>query len=394
MREVVITAGSRTPIGRFGGIFKDTDPSYLGSVAIRSSLERAGIDFSEVDEVIMGNVIQSSSMGYLARTSAIKAGLPVETPAITVNRACASGLEAINIAAYTIMSGDADVIIAGGVESMSTVPYFLPKARFGGLRYGDGVLIDGVKLGLSCPIYDYQMGVTAENIADTYEISRADQDKLAVNSHLRAVDAQENGYFNAQIEPVIIQSNSSDQIIHKLDEHPRADTDFSKLSALNPVFRETGSVTAGNSAGMNDAAAAVVVMSAEYAKTHSLVPKMRWVGRSVSGVDPQIMGTGPVPAVRKLLAKTSMSLGDIDLIELNEAFAAQALHVIRELNLDESITNVNGSGISLGHPLGATGAIMVIKLMYELERRDTQFGLATLCVGGGQGVATIFERLN
>ena len=252
MREVVITAGSRTPIGRFGGIFKDNDRSYLGSVAIRSSLERAGIDFSEVDEVIMGNVIQSSSMGYLARTSAIKAGLPVETPAITVNRACASGLEAINIAAYTIMSGDADVIIAGGVESMSTVPYFLPKARFGGLRYGDGVLIDGVKLGLSCPIYDYQMGVTAENIADTYEISRADQDNLAVNSHLRAVDAQENGYFNAQIEPVIIQSNSSDQIIHKLDEHPRADTDFSKLSALNPVFRETGSVTAGNSAGMND----------------------------------------------------------------------------------------------------------------------------------------------
>ena len=394
MKEVVIVAGSRTPVGRFGGIFKDTDPSHLGSVAIRASLERSGVDFNDVDEVIMGNVIQAGSMGYLARTSALKAGLPVETPAITVNRACASGLEAINIAAYTIMSGDAEVIVAGGIESMSTVPYLLPKVRFGGLRYGDGRLIDGVSLGLSCPIHDYQMGVTAENIADSYEISRNDQDCLAVTSHARAIDAQVRGYFDEQIEPVLTQTRSSEETLYKVDEHPRSDTDIARLSALKPVFKDSGTVTAGNSAGMNDAAAAVVVMSADYAKAHSIQPRMRWVARSVAGVDPQFMGTGPVPAVKKVLAKTSMELKDIDLVELNEAFAAQALYVIRELGLDESLTNVNGSGISLGHPLGATGAIMAIKLMYELERQDTQLGLATLCVGGGQGVATIFERIN
>ena len=392
MREVVIIAGARTPIGKFGGAFVEMEASELGAVAIRAAVERAGLTPEAVEQVIMGHVIQAGDSGYMARKAALGAGLPETTPAMTVNRACSSGLEAINLAAHAIMVGDADVIVAGGAESMSRVPHLLPNARFTGLRYGDATLIDALTLGLSCPIYDYHMGVTAENVAERYEVSRETQDRLALESHRRAVAAQEAGYFEAQIAPVEVTPARGPAHVVGRDEHPRADTSMERLAALAPAFRPGGTVTAGNAAGMNDAAAAVVVTSADWAQAHGLKPRMRWVGRAVAGVDPAYMGTGPVPATRRLLERTDASLADIDLIELNEAFAAQAAYVIRELDLDEAKTNVNGSGISLGHPLGATGAIMAVKLMDELERTDGQLGLATLCVGGGQGVATLFER--
>ena len=393
MRDVVIVAGARTPIGRFGGAFKDVDAADLGATAIRAAVERSGIEPCQVGEVIMGNVIQAANTGYVARTSALRAGLPDSVPAMTVNRACSSGLEAINMAAYAIMAGDADIIVAGGVESMSTVPYLAPGVRFDGLRYGDGRLVDALTVGLSCPIHDYHMGVTAENVAERYEVSREAQDALAVESHRRAVAAQMEGRFDTQIEAVSVPQRRGDPVIVSTDEHPRADTSVEKLASLKPAFKDGGTVTAGNAAGMNDAAAAVVVMSAERAAAEGIAPRMRWVGRAVAGVEPAYMGTGPVPATRKLLERTGVALADIDLIELNEAFASQAIYSARELGLDPERTNVNGSGISLGHPLGATGAIMAVKLMEELDRRGVRYGLATLCVGGGQGVASLFERV-
>ena len=393
-KEVVIVNGARTPVGRFGGSFKDMRASDLGAIAIKAALERSGVAPDDVDEVIMGNVLQAAETGYTARRAAIKAGLPDSVPAMTVNRACSSGSEAINLAVMSILTGESEVVVAGGLDSMSQVPYLMMGTRFEGPRMGDYTVTDGLVMGLSCPIYDYHMGVTAENVAERYEVSRHDQDELAVLSHKRAVAAQEAGYFDAQIAPVSVAQRRGDPIVVTRDEHPRADTSMDSLAKLRPVFKKDGSVTAGNSAGINDASAAVVVMSAERATAMGLKPRLRWVGRGVSGVDPSIMGIGPVPATRKVLKKTGMTLDDIDQIELNEAFAAQALYVIRELDMDIDKTNVNGSGISLGHPVGATGAIMTVKLMEELDRRDQQRGIVTMCVGGGQGVATIFERIN
>ena len=392
MRGVVIVSGARTPIGRFGGAFKDLSASDLGAAAIRAAVERAGIDPGAVDQVIMGNVLQAADSGYAARKAALAAGLPDSVPALAVNRACASGLEAVNIAAHAVIAGDAEIVVAGGTESMSGTPYLAHGIRFGGARYGNRELTDALQLGLSCPIYDYHMGVTAENVAERYAVSREEQDRLALQSHQRAVAAQASGAFDAQIEPVSVPQPRAEPIVVARDEHPRADTSLERLAALKPAFKQGGTVTAGNAAGMNDAAAALVVMSAERAEREGVAPRLRWVGRGVAGVDPAVMGIGPVPAARIALERTGLDLGLIDLVELNEAFAAQALYVIRELGLDEARTNVNGSGISLGHPLGATGAIMVVKLMDELERRGGRYGMATLCVGGGQGVASIFER--
>ncbi|MEX2599350.1 MAG: thiolase family protein [Dehalococcoidia bacterium] len=394
MREVVIVSGARTPIGRFGGALKDLQASDLGAVAIKAAVERAGIAPADVDEVIMGNVIQAAESGYVARRAMLKAGLPETTPAIAVNRACSSGLEAINLAVQSIMTGESEVVVAGGAEAMSQAPYLMQGKRFEGPRMGDFQMTDALTMGLSCPIHDYHMGVTAENVAERFEVSRADQDELAARSHQRAVAAQEAGYFEGQIAPVSVPQRKGDPIVVTKDEHPRPGTTTESLAKLSPAFKQGGSVTAGNSAGINDAAAALVVMSADRAKALGLTPRLRWIGRGVAGVEPAIMGTGPVPSTQKLLQKTGMALGDIDLIELNEAFASQAFYVIRELGMDIERTNVNGSGISLGHPVGATGAIMVIKLMEELARRDQQIGLATLCVGGGQGVSTLFERVN
>jgi acetyl-CoA C-acetyltransferase len=381
-------------VGRFGGAFKDVQASDLGATAIKAAVERSGIDPSDVDEVILGNVLQAAETGYAARRAMIKAGLPDTVPAMTVNRACSSGLEAINFAVMAIMTGQAEVIVAGGTESMSTAPYLARGIRFDGPRMGDFEMTDSVTMGLACPIYDYHMGVTAENVAERYEVGRNAQDELAVSSHARAIAAQENGFFDEQIVPFEVPQRRGDPVNVSTDEHPRPGTTIEGLSGLRPVFKKDGTVTAGNSAGINDAAAAVVVMSAERAAAEGITPRLKWVGRGVSGVDPSVMGIGPVPSTRKLLEKTGMTIKDIDQIELNEAFAAQAVYVIRELGLDPEKTNVNGSGISLGHPIGATGAIMTVKLMEEMTRRDQQMGLVTMCVGGGQGVSTIFERLN
>lgn len=394
MQEVVIVSGARTPVGRFGGAFKDVPASDLGAAAIRAAVERAGICPEDVDEVIMGNVLQADETGYVARRAMLKAGIPDSVPAMTVNRACSSGLEAINLAVQSIATGESEVVVAGGADSMSRVPYLMRGVRFEGPRMGDYAVTDGLTMGLNCPIYDYHMGVTAENVAERFEVSREAQDELAADSHQRAVRAQAKGRFDGQIVPVSVPQRRGDPVTASMDEHPRADTTAEGLSKLRPVFKEGGTVTAGNSAGVNDGAAAVVVMSRERAEAEGIEARLRWVGRGVSGVDPSVMGIGPVPSTRKVLEKTGMAVGDLDLIELNEAFAAQALHVIRELDIDWERTNVNGSGISLGHPVGATGAIMTVKLMEELTRSDGQYGLVTMCVGGGQGVSTIFERLN
>lgn len=394
MQDVVIVSGARTPVGRFGGAFKDLPASDLGAVAIKAAVERAGISPEDVDEVIMGNVLQADETGYTARRAMLKAGLPDHIPAMTVNRACSSGLEAINLAVQAIATGESEVVVAGGADSMSRVPYLMKGVRFEGPRMGDYSVTDGLTLGLTCPIYDYHMGVTAENVATRFEVSREAQDEMAVDSHQRAVHAQAEGYFDTQIAAVSVPQRRGDPVAVTQDEHPRADTTLEGLAKLRPVFKEGGTVTAGNSAGINDGAAAVVVMSRERAEAEGLTPRLRWVGRGVSGVDPSVMGIGPVPSTRKVLQKTGMAIADMDLVELNEAFAAQALYVIRELEMDWERTNVNGSGISLGHPVGATGAIMTVKLMEELTRTDGQFGLVTMCVGGGQGVSTIFERLN
>ena len=394
MKDVVIVNGARTPIGRFGGAFKDMRGSDLGAIAIAAALTRSGVAPEMVDEVIFGNVLQAAETGYMARRAMLAASIPATVPAMTVNRACSSGLESINLAVLSIMTGESEVVVAGGAESMSQSPYLMTGHRFDGPRLGDVTLTDSLVMGLTCPIYDYHMGVTAENVAERFDVSRASQDELAVMSHARAVAAQEAGYFDTQIAPVSVPQRRGDPVIVTRDEQPRPGTTVEGLAKLPTVFKRDGTVTAGNAAGVNDAAAAVVVMSAEKAKALGLTPRLRWVGRGVSGVDPSVMGIGPVPSTRKVLKKIGMTLIDIDQIELNEAFAAQALYVIRELGMDLERTNVNGSGISLGHAVGATGAIMVVKLMEELARRDQQRGLVTMCVGGSQGVSTIFERIN
>lgn len=394
MRNVVIVSGARTPVGRFGGAFKGFGASDLGALAIKAAMERTGIDPSQIEEVIMGNALQSDESGYAARRSSLKAGIPEDVPTIAVNRQCSSGLEAINLAAQAIRSEEAEMVVAGGTENMSMSPYLLRNVRWDGLRMGDGALQDSLIEGLNCPVNHYHMGVTAENVATKFEVSREDQDEMALASHQRAVKAFEEGRFKEQMIPVAVPQRRGDPVTVERDEQPRADTSLEGLASLRPAFKKDGTVTAGNSSGINDGAAAVVVMSEERAKALGLTPKLAWVSRSVAGVDPALMGTGPVPAVRKLMRKTGMTVADMDLVELNEAFAAQALYCIRELGLDREKTNVNGSGISTGHPVGATGAIMTVRLMEELALRDGELGLVTMCVGGGQGCATVFQRLN
>ena len=394
MQDAVIVSGARTPVGRFGGAFKDVSAPDLGAEAIKAALERAGIAPEQVEEVALGNALQAQEAGYAARLATLKAGIPQETPTIAVNRQCSSGLEAINIAAQLVRTGEVDIAVAGGIENMSQAPYMVDyRARFDGLRMGDATMRDGLIEGLGCPVNRYHMGVTAENVAERFEVSREDQDAMALMSHQRAVAAIQNGRFSEQITPVSVAQRRGDPVVVSQDEGPRADTTLDRLATLRPVFKPDGSVTAGNASSINDGAAAVVIMSAAKAAELGLKPKLRWHSRGVAGVEPAIMGTGPVPAVRKALGKAGMEIGDVDLIELNEAFAAQALYCIRELDMDMDRTNVNGSGISLGHPVGATGAIMTVKLMEEIALRDEEVGLVTMCVGGGQGVATIFERV-
>jgi acetyl-CoA C-acetyltransferase len=390
-REVVVLSGVRTAIGNFGGSLKDIPPSELAAKCVREAVRRSGAKPAEVGHVVFGNIIHTDAHDhYLARVAGVKGGLPVETPALTLNRLCGSGLQAILTAAHAIMLGDADVAVGGGAESMSRSPYASQAMRWGA-RMNDAKMVDMMVGALSDPFDDCHMGVTAENVAKKYGISRADQDALAAESHRRAGLAVDHGYFRAQVVPVEIQVKR-DKVPFEVDESPRPGTTAEKLSGLRPVFDKEGSVTAGNASSINDAAAAVVLMEREAAAKRGLEPMGRLVAYSYAGVDPKYMGIGPVPAVQKLLARTGLSVGDIDVFEVNEAFAAQALAVCRELALPMDRVNPNGSGISLGHPIGATGAILVVKALYELARTGGRRALVTMCIGGGQGIAAIFER--
>lgn len=390
MNDIVIVGAARTPIGKLGGTLKGVHPSDLGALVIKDALSRSGVSSQDVEEVIMGCVGQIAENAFIARMSAIKAGIPESASAVTVNRLCGSGLQAINSAAQSITLGDAEVIVAAGAENMNQYPYYLRNAREG-YRFGDGKLEDGLVTALTDPFNDYQMGVTAENLAEKFNISRERQDQFALDSQLKALKAIEDGRFEKEIVPVNIPQKRGGDIVFSDDEHPRQTT-LEKLASLRPAFKTNGSVTAGSASGINDGAAAVVMMTLEKAQKLNLTPLAYVRQHAVAGVPPSIMGIGPSPAIRKVIKKSKMSLEEIDLIELNEAFAAQALAVIDDLNLDMKKVNVNGGAIALGHPVGATGCIITVKLIHEMKKRGSKFGLASLCIGGGQGIATIFEN--
>ncbi len=391
-REVVVLSGVRTAIGGYGGSLKDSPPSELAALCVREAVSRAGIEPNEVGHVVFGNVIHTDAHDhYISRVAGVKGGLPVEVPALTLNRLCGSGLQAIVTAAQTILLGEADVAVAGGAENMSRSPYLVPAMRWGA-RMNDATMIDIMVGALSDPFDDCHMGVTAENVAQKWKISREDQDKLAVESHHRAAQAIDHGYFKAQILPVPVKVKGGTAPF-EIDETVRRDSSVEKLARLKPVFNPSGTVTAGNASSINDAAAAVVLMERGRAEKRGLQPIGRLVGWSVAGVEPKHMGIGPVPAVQQLLKKTGFGLKDIDVFEVNEAFAAQALAVARCLELPPERTNPNGSGISLGHPIGATGCILTIKALYELKRIGGKRALVTMCIGGGQGIAAIFETM-
>ena len=391
-REVVVLSGVRTPVGNYGGSLKDFSPATLGAMVIQEAVGRAGVAPDDVGHVVFGHVIPTEKHDvYLARVAAVNAGLPVKVPAVTVNRLCGSGLQAIVDAAQTIMLGDAECTVAGGSESMSRGAYLAENHRWG-QRMGSSELIDTVTGGLTDPFDDYPMGVTAENVAEKWGISREEQDALAVESHRRAAQAAASGYFKEQILPVEVKSRKGTTVVDH-DEHIRTDADLESMAKLRPVFKKDGTVTAGNSSSMNDAASAVVLMDRAVAEDRGLSPMARLVGYSYAGVEPKYMGIGPVPAVKSLLERTGLTVDDLDVIELNEAFAAQAIAVVRDLGLSEDKTNPNGSGISIGHPISATGSILTVKALYELERTSGRYALVTMCIGGGQGIAAIFERL-
>lgn len=391
MEDVVLASGVRTAIGTFNGSLANTPASEIGSTVIGEAVGRAGLEPGDVDQVVMGIVGQVAEDAYLSRVSAIRAGLPVEIPAVNVNRLCGSGLEAINTAARYVETGDAEVVVAGGAENMTRLPFYLRKAR-SGYRLGHDEIEDGIIKLLSDPFEDHHMGITAEKLAEEYEITRAAQDEFAAESQRRAIHAIEEGRFREQIVPVTVRERREERVFDT-DEFPRASTP-DQLAKLRPAFKKDGMVTPGNASGINDGAAATVVMSAAKADALGVKPRLRLVARAEAGVDPSIMGAGPIPAVRKVLEKADMTLEQMDVIELNEAFASVACACSNELSLDPEKTNPNGGAIALGHPVGATGAILTVKLMHELERTGGRYGLVSLCIGGGQGIATIFERLD
>jgi acetyl-CoA C-acetyltransferase len=391
-REVVVLSGVRTAIGRYGGSLKDHPPTVLAAAVVREAVQRAGIEPGQVGHVVFGNVIHTDPHDhYMARWAAIKGGLPVEVPAFTLNRLCGSGMQAIVSAAQIIKLGEAEAAVAGGAESMSRGQYWLPGMRWG-QRMNDAKVIDAVVGALNDPFDDCHMGITAENVAKKWGISREAQDELAVESHRRAAQAIKEGRFKEQILPIEIKAKGG-TALYDTDEHVRYDATLESLAKLKPVFDPNGTVTAGNASGMNDAAAAVVLMERSAAERQGLKPRARLVAYGYSGVDPKYMGIGPVPAVRNALERAGLQLSEMDVIELNEAFAAQALAVIRLAGLDIERVNIDGGAIALGHPLGATGAKLTATLMRQLERRRARYGMVTMCVGGGQGAAGIFERL-
>ncbi|MFT0169355.1 beta-ketothiolase BktB [Paraburkholderia mimosarum] len=392
-REVVVASGVRTAIGDFGGSLKDFSPTDLGARVVREVLSRANVEGEAVGHVVFGNVVHTEPKDmYLARVAAINGGVAQHAPALTVNRLCGSGLQAIVSAAQTILLGDADIAIGGGAENMSRAPYSMPAARFG-QRMGDSQLVDMMIGALHDPFQAIHMGVTAENVAKKFGITREAQDALALESHRRAERALAEGRFKDQILPISSKSKKG-EVIFDADEHVRHGATLEDFSKLKPVFaKENGTVTAGNASGINDAAAAVLLMSADAARARGVKPLARLVSYAHAGVDPAYMGIGPVPATQKALERAGLKVGDLDVIEANEAFAAQACAVSQELGLDPAKVNPNGSGISLGHPIGATGSLITVKALYELHRIGGRYALVTMCIGGGQGIAAIFERI-
>ncbi|MBL8534799.1 MAG: acetyl-CoA C-acyltransferase family protein [Betaproteobacteria bacterium] len=390
-REVVVVSGVRTAIGDFGGALKDLSPTELGARVTREAISRAGIEAAEIGHVVFGNVIQTEPKDmYLSRVCAMNGGIPQETPAMTLNRLCGSGLQAIVSAAQSIMLGDADIALAGGAESMSRSNYVMPAARWG-QRMGDEPLIDWMTGALSDPFDKEHMGVTAERIAERWSLSRELQDEYALESHRRAAAAIAAGHFKSQILPVELKGKKG-TVIFDTDEHVRPDVQLGDMTKLRAVFQKDGTVTAGNASGLNDAAAAVVLMERGIAEKKGLKPLARLVAYGHAGVDPKIMGIGPVPAVSNAMRKAGLTVAQMDVIESNEAFAAQACAVARDLGFDSRKTNPNGGAIALGHPIGATGCIITLKALYELQRTGGRYGLVTMCIGGGQGIAAIFER--
>ncbi len=391
MSDIVILSGARTAIGTFGGSLAQTPPIELGTVAAKAAIEWAGIEPDRIGSTVFGHIINTEPRDmYLSRVVAMQAGVPQETPAMNVNRLCGSGVQAIVSAVQGLMLGDADFALAGGAENMTRSPYILPDARWGA-KMGDVRALDMMLGALNCPFGTGHMGVTAENVAARYGLTRDYQDAFALESQKRAAAAIEAGHFDSQIVPVEV-TVKRDTVAFARDEHPKA-TDAAGLAKLRPAFQKDGTVTAGNASGINDGAAALVLARADAAEAAGLTPKFRVVGYAHAGVDPTVMGLGPIPAVRNLLKRTGLNIADFDVIESNEAFASQALAVSKELDLDPAKVNPNGGAIALGHPVGASGAIITVKAMYELERTGKRLGLVTMCIGGGQGIALAIERL-
>jgi acetyl-CoA C-acetyltransferase len=389
--EVVIVSAVRTALGNFNGSLKNVSAPELGAVVIKGALEQAGLKPEQVDEVILGNVLQAGLGQNPARQAAIGAGIPESVSSLTINKVCGSGLKAVHLATQAILAGDAEIVVAGGMENMSQAPYLIKNAREG-FKMGDQKIIDTLTSdGLTCVFNQYHMGLTAENLADKYSITREEQDQFSAQSQEKAVNAIEAGKFKDEIIPVVIPQRKGDPIVFDTDEYPKKGTTAEKLAGLRPAFKKDGSVTAGNASGINDGAAVLVVMSRKKADELGIKPLVVIKGNASAGVDPSIMGIGPVPAVKKVLEKTSISMEELELIEANEAFAAQSLAVDRELHFNKEILNVNGGAIALGHPIGASGARILVTLIHEMKRRSAKKGLATLCIGGGQGVATIVE---
>lgn len=390
--DVVILSGVRTAIGSFGGALKDTPPAELGKICITAAVERAGVSPADIGHVVMGQVIPTGPQdAFLARVAAVRAGIPIGTPAFTLNRLCGSGIQSIVSAAQMLALGECDLAVAGGAENMSQTPHFVTALRFG-KRMGSAEIVDGLTGVLTDPFEPIHMGETAENVAERNAITREAQDALAAEGHRRAIRAIAEGRFADQIVPVEVRSRKGPQTFD-IDEHPRAETTVESLAALKPVFRKGGSVTAGNASGINDGAAALVLARRSAADARGLKPLARIRGWGHAGVEPSLMGLGPVAAVPIALRRAGVSLDQIDVIESNEAFAAQACAVAQELGFDPARTNINGSGIALGHPVGATGSIITVKLVHELKRSNGRYGLATMCIGGGQGIAIVIERL-
>ncbi len=392
MREVVIVSAARTPIGSFGGAFKDVSAVKLGIVAAKAAIERAGISPEQIEEVYIGGVLTAGQGQNVARQVSLGVGIPVEVPAMTINIVCGSGLRSVSLASQLIALGDIDIALVGGTENMSMAPYVVPSARYGA-RMGNATMVDYmVNDGLWDVFNNYHMGITAENIAERWGLSREEQDELAVVSQNRAEAAQVEGRFKDEIVPVVIPQRRGDDLVVDQDEHIRKGATIEAMAKLRPAFKKDGSVTAGNASGINDGAAMLIIMSKDKADELGLIPLATIKAHATKGVEPEIMGTGPIPATKAALAKAGWTVEDLDLIEANEAFAAQALSVAKELNFDMDKVNVNGGAIALGHPIGASGARILVTLLYEMARRDAKKGLATLCIGGGMGTSLLVER--